>query len=386
MELYKASQQWSKRPADERFWNLGEMHRATKAYADASRTAENSYSELRAEADQGEVKLTGKSGVFARLTHWAFGQVSRIAGAPAEYLRNLPATLAVQNLNHGLKKKAQDAVDSKAAILFHQNGDLVVRAINSEKYDRIWNHEIVGRLLPLEEQGWKVPPARPVDSSYPGARKATAADVPARKAPGGLAIEVGDMIAPAGLYASDHDMFAFLVNEKARIADGTPEGLARGFFVENSEVGAGAFKLTQFLYRYVCGNHIVWGASDVREISIRHIGSANEKAWKNLRVQLVRYAEESASDLEAKIKKARTLEIAKTKDEVLDKLFGKRIATLGTLENAYHIAESYSDVDGAPTTLWGMAQGLTRLSQLGPWADKRNELDRAAGKLLEIVF
>ena len=45
------------------------------------------------------------------------------------------------------------------------------------------------------------------------------------------------MIAPAGIYASDHDMFAFLVNEEYRIDDGSDGGLARGFFVQNSEVG-----------------------------------------------------------------------------------------------------------------------------------------------------
>jgi len=46
------------------------------------------------------------------------------------------------------------------------------------------------------------------------------------------------MISPAGIYASDHDMFSFLVNEEYRIDDGSDGGLARGFFVQNSEVGA----------------------------------------------------------------------------------------------------------------------------------------------------
>ncbi len=41
------------------------------------------------------------------------------------------------------------------------------------------------------------------------------------------------------------------------------------------------------------------------------------------------------------------------------------------------------DVDGDPRTPWGMAQGLTRYSQTTPYADKRTDIDRAAGRLLE---
>ena len=49
-----------------------------------------------------------------------------------------------------------------------------------------------------------------------GIRIATEADV-LRGAGFGLSIRVGDKIAPAGLYASDHDMFVFMVNNDKRI-------------------------------------------------------------------------------------------------------------------------------------------------------------------------
>jgi hypothetical protein len=44
------------------------------------------------------------------------------------------------------------------------------------------------------------------------------------------------------------------------------------------------------------------------------------------------------------------------------------------------------DQDGDPNTVWGMVQGVTRYSQSLPHADKRTELDRAAGKLMQIEF
>ncbi|MCI1300965.1 hypothetical protein [Acetobacter sp.] len=35
-------------------------------------------------------------------THWSFGQMCSLVGAPSSYLRNLPAPLAAINLQHGL--------------------------------------------------------------------------------------------------------------------------------------------------------------------------------------------------------------------------------------------------------------------------------------------
>jgi hypothetical protein len=55
-----------------------------------------------------------------------------------------------------------------------------------------------------------------------------------------------------------------------------------------------------------------------------------------------------------------------------------------TLESAYYMAERHEDTDGNPHTPWGMAQGLTRVSQELEYADARTKVDRAAGKVLEV--
>lgn len=385
MDLFKANNQWSTRPADERFGSIPEMYAACRHYADNARVARTPYAELRVESDNNEIQLAGKSGQFAKLTHWAFGQMAQLVAAPAGYLRSLPATLAAQNLNWGLKNRTAEQNSGTAQLLFHSNGSLLLRAVTSPIYKRIWNWEIAQRLHDLQGSGWKVPPARPALPDQPGTRPATEQDV-LRLRESGLSIKVGDPIAPAGLYASDHDMFAFMVNEENRIEDGTDQGLGRGFFVENSEVGDSAFRLTTFLYRFICGNHIVWGAKDVREISIRHVGDANGIAWNKLALMVRRYAESSASDLEAKIAAARRYEIAAKKEDVIDRLFGLKIGTRKVLEAAYETAEKHSDTDGSPRSAWGFAQGMTRVSQESAYADKRVEIDRSAAKVLEIVF
>lgn len=385
MELFKAHNQWSTRPDDERFWTLQEMDAECRRYASTAKEIAISLKALRIEANAGEITLTGRQGLPAKVTHHAFGQLAQRVGAPAGYLRGLPATLAAQNINHGL---AQITDDREGRALFHENGSILLRALTSDKYARIWNHEITGRLLDLEGAGWRTAPARPANGSAM-ARRATAADVIASGGGGGLKVNVGDMIAPAGLYASDHDMFAFLINETRRIDDGTDEGMYRGFFVENSEVGAGAFAVTTFLYRAVCGNHIVWGAKGVRELRIRHVGEAPSRAWAGIRAELREYADESVSDLEAKIKAAKSITLGATKDDVLSAVFGKRIPglTRAVIASGYDKAEELREECGAaPNTLWGLSQGLTRASQESTHTDARTVIDVGVGKLLDSAF
>lgn len=384
MELFKASNQWATRPEDERFASLADLHAAVTSYRGSARDAVVPFASLRTEAASGEVMLVGKANQPARLTNWSFGQLATAVNAPSGYLQRLPATLAVQNLNHGLANTT-DRTDR--ALLFHTNGSLLVRALTSEKYTRIWNSDITKRLLRLPEMGWQVPPARPALSDQKGTRPATEADV-LRGEGFGLSVRIGDPIAPAGLYASDHDMFAFMVNDARRISEpGNPDGLARGFMVGNSEVGASSFWMLRFLYRNVCGNHIVWDAKQVSELKVRHIGAADDRAFNEITVQLKKYADDSASDDEARIKRASEFVLGATKDDVLDRLFGMKSLRVGraTLNAAYDLTEKV-EVGINPRSAWGMAQGLTRLSQESPFADERVEADKAAGKVLSIAF
>lgn len=385
MNLFTASNQWATRPDDERFWTVKEAHDACKAYRETAREAKQvPFSSLRVEAVNSELKLIGKKETPARLTNWAFGQLSQRAGAPAGYLRTLPATLAAQNINHGLAHKT----DGTANLLLHTNGGWLVRAFLSDDYRRIWNYEVLSRCEGLVDEGWKVPPARPAFGGSHNVRPATEADVLENNEGGwGLSVNVGDLIAPAGVYASDHDCFVFLVNTSKRIQDGTEGGLSRGVFITNSEVGAASLRITRFFFRHVCGNHIVWDASKVVDLRLRHVGRARGKFVRAFQAEVQWVDDASASDEEAKIRAAQRFIIADTKENVLDQLFGKKALGLSrkSIESAYELAEDHHE-DGDPRSAWGIAQGLTRLSQQTPYQDERDRLDRAAGKVIQVAF
>lgn len=378
--LTAAHRQWADRPADERFWNLSDMDTFLRTVRERSTATQTGLDALRVQASQdGDLFLSRGAGKLA-FTNWSFGQLCRRVGAPASYLTGLPADLAASCLNASISAEAKASPqDSAVSLLHYQNGSNRLRALTSLKYDRIWNSDITPRLLRLADDGWRNPPARPRTADEPQ-RKATAADCM-----GASFIQPGDAIAPGGLYASDRDMFAFMVDPSKTINDGSDSGLFRGFFVQNSEVGDCSFILTFFLFRGTCGNHIIHGGKVLREIRIRHVGDANDRAFRSIRAQLVEYANAGAADTEKMIAEAKTVSLGSNKDDVLDRLFGLKIATRAILSDAWDTGLKHERQDGDPSTAWGFAQALTRYSQTIPYADKRTDLDRAAGKVLALV-
>src|SRR5437870_214095 len=114
-----------------------------------------------------------------------------------------------------------------------------VHAITSPRYARVHHDELAGRVLDLMAQhpAWHLP----------------------------LGYKDGVMGAervPSGAYLGDRDMFLFLVDGNRNLddpTDGSHAGLFRGFMLRNSDVGAAALTLDVFLYRNICGNHIIWG-------------------------------------------------------------------------------------------------------------------------------
>ncbi len=383
VNLVTASREWASRPADQRFWTLQELYDKSKHYAEESVIKTLKLSECKAAPLPGDnLGLQGPSGNVATFQHYSFGQLCNIAHTPAGYLRELPSDLAAANLNHGLKHVQGDQM-----LMFHKNGGLQLRCVTSPDYSRIWNYEIAELALALEErEGWRTPPARP--ASVPGlpVRRATDADVLRKSSHPGLGISVGDEISPAGLYCSDHDCFIFQVNEDHPIDAGNGELLYRGVFWSNSEVGDARFRGTMFLYDTVCGNHIVWGARIIAEISIVHRGKASvefREAMAAATAQVLR----PASEDEDRIKKAKQHLLGPGQPEVVRNIFGRGWGlSKRECEDAYVLATRHAEDHGTePNTAWGYAAGLTRLSQAA-YADKRDNMDRVAGRILEMSF
>ena len=378
--LHAASSQWADRPADERFWTLRDMRMACEVARANSAASRMPFNSLSIGSSGDELTIAGRTGTPARFTHYAFGQFCGAVGAPAGYLRELPAHVAADALNTGIAKHAADTSDRD--LLFHKNGGLTLRACLSSRYDRVWDDEVCRMLVRLD--GWRTPAGLYVSGEQ---RIATSDDI----LPGQINIHPGDAIGPSGLYASDHDMFAFLVAPDRVISDGAGGSLMRGIFVRNSEVGDAALSITFFLMQAVCGNHIVWNATGVHEIRVRRLGEGTlRRAFRGFEADLRRY-HDSAAEEETGIVAARKLTLGNTKEEVLDALVkyakGHSIPIArNRFVEAYETAEEHEAWYGNPRTLWANVAGLTHASQKTGYADDRATIDRAAGKLMQMAF
>ena len=108
------SAQWWSRPADEKFLSLDAMlaHKKADARRLSSRIVNTHKIKVVGEIDEanpttGSVLIQytdeNRQENAAAPTHWSFGQVAQLAGAPAGYLRDLPAPLAADCLQWGLR-------------------------------------------------------------------------------------------------------------------------------------------------------------------------------------------------------------------------------------------------------------------------------------------
>ncbi len=353
-----ASTQWANRPDDQRFLSLADLRAAVETRKTESWTATPHVCDLRARVDDGKfgIELYDPSQGARRTltpTHWGFGQLAQYANAPASYLRRLPPELAAINLQYGLER---DNLRPDALVLAQSNGHNELRAMTSTSYGRIWDLEVVQAVERVNHDGrWQIPAATYATTNP---KRATT------------------------LYASDRDVFIFLVDPANPITVGE-ETLFRGFITWNSEVGAGTFGLMTFLYRYVCDNRIIWGATEVSELKIRHTGGAPERFAYEGQKYLAQYAEESTYKTVAAIEKAQEYEIPKADEkDGVQKWLRERGFTDALAKSAVNAAIAE---EGQARSLWDIVNGITAHARTIPQTDVRVSIEQQAGRLLNLV-
>lgn len=393
-----ASGEWSRRPADERFWAVQELLAAASQQQAESVEVVIPRSRLRVGMEDGELLLLDDGGAAARLTHNAHRQFSGLLGMPADYVAGLPAPLALLNYQHGLLAYAEAGPDEQGAFLVNygadENAPARLRAATSTRYSRIWNAEVAKKAVELVERwSWRVPPARPSGQASERTRIAAPADCIAEWAQHSLAIRPGDRISPAGIYLTNDsgfspELFVLLVNPKAAIEGAGGRKLTPFVLLKNSEAAYGRFEVTGGLLDYVCGNHLLWGASLLFDVSVRHVGSATDRAMQALEIALVKYhalLEDPEGTFGATVQAARNYVLpGDGKAEVVEAVAGMLRIPKKVTEQGWTLAEE-SGAYGAPNTAWGMLNGLTEASQKDRALAERHVIDVAAGKLLQLA-
>ena len=180
-------------------------------------------------------------------------------------------------------------------------------------------------------------------------------------------------------------MFLFLVDGNRDLDDPTDAshaGLFRGFILRNSDVGAAALTLDVFLFRAVCGNHIIWDFQHVVGFRRRHVGASIQEAWTASLDSVQTALDADPAHDRLVLLRATSQELGPTRDAVVDTAVQRLELSQKQAGEAYTLAETF---ETNPRSVWGYVQGLTRLSQRTPWQDGRFTLDRAASRLLTTV-
>ncbi len=156
--------------------------------------AVTSVAHSRDDAERLDLVLPG-SDVALAPTHWSFGQLAALVSAPATYLRQLPAPLAGINLQYGLTSHRAEQVKT----LENMDGRVELRAVTGPDYGRIYDHELVAAVQRIAGNGtgdtrWKVPGVLDWSTGVYNPLVDISRDT-------------------TTLYASDRDVFLFLVDD-----------------------------------------------------------------------------------------------------------------------------------------------------------------------------
>jgi hypothetical protein len=367
----RVSSEWFSRPDDERYLSLSDLYAVVRSRAEraTARTVESSAIRVEASRDNAErlaLTVPGHDAPIAP-THWGFGQLCGLVGAPSTYLRDLPAPLAAINLQHGLLSHRAEKVKT----LEVEDGRVELRAVTGPDYGRIWDHELVGAVMEIAGDGtgdtrWKVPGvldwSTMIHNPFVDVTKDTTT-----------------------LYASDRDVFVFLADdtnpiEAGRLTNGEPDLFFRGFYAWNSEVGSKTLGIASFYLRAVCCNRNLWGVQDFQEINIRHSKFAAHRFAHEAAPALKSFAQSSPAPFIAGIRAAREQIVAK-KDE--DRATFLRKRGFSKSDTAKIITTVLHEEGHPPASIFDFVQGITAVARAKAHQDVRLELEGKARLLLE---
>jgi hypothetical protein len=363
------SAQWWRRPDDQRFTSLDELHDQVKRWFRESREETITPDQLRIEANGNRLDVHAGD-YLLEPTSYAFEQLCGLAGASQRFIGNrLTPEVAALALEDALQARDRSMVG-----YIHEPAGKrpSLRALTSESYARIPDHRVVQQLQEMAGNGlgetrWKVPGVMDWSTMTYNPH------VPVTKE-------------TTTLFASDRDVFVFLCDdlhpiEVGRTKDGEPDLMFRGFYAQNSEVGAYALKIGTMYLRGVCQNRCLWGVEGLSEVYIRHVGQAEERFIDTALPLLQQYADASDQPVIQGVKAAQAKDLGLDDDE--ERVEFMRRLGFGKRDAEKLLSISLEEEDRPIDTVWDAAQAITAFARDVPHQDERIAVERRAKALLD---
>jgi hypothetical protein len=372
----EVSAQWASRPADQKFLSLEALHTFKTKERDESRAYIADTRDIRVIAspnDPERLRIVAPANHDRRLTtddaqvsptHWSFGQACTLVHAPAGYLREQPAALAAINLQWSLQNHSRELVK-----VYKNTVTDELRAFTGPDYGRIHDADIAANLLRISRNyGWKVPGIMDWASGMYNPNAPVTLD-------------------STTIYASDRDLFVFLVDdlrpiEVGKLPSGDPDLMFRGFYVWNSEVGKTSWGLAQFMLRAVCMNRNLWGVEGFREVRGKHSKFAPQRFASQAIPMLEDMRNRDPIAIVHKVQEAKAARVA-VDDEQAETFLRKQGFSKSS---AIEILATVLREEGHPArSVWDMVQGITAVARSESYQDSRVDVERVAGSLMERV-
>jgi hypothetical protein len=368
------SAQWASRPDDQKFLSLSSLKSQVSGWREASYTKEVVPRQfvLKHDLENASALNLEVDGLPASMTHFGFQQLCWAAKTPADYMRRLPPALAALNVNYGLKSAQQKAV---SAYVMSEEATML-RGITSPSYGRIYDEDVVDAVMKIAGDGtgdtrWKVPGCIDWGSEH-GVSYNPMVDITKEN---------------TTLYASDRDIFLFLVDdlnpiEVGLLNDGSPDLMFRGFYVWNSEVGQRTFGVATMYLRGVCQNRCLWGIEQFTETVFKHTSGAPEKFVQMAAPALESFTEGSTAKVIGGVKAAKAAKVSVTDEERVEFL-----AKFGFSEKQAKllITRAVGEEGKPPETIWDHAQAVSAQARTEPLQEKRLAMEQIAGKMLDKI-
>jgi hypothetical protein len=274
------------------------------------------------------------------MSHWSFGQAATLAGAPAGYLRTLPAPLVSDVLNYGMRYNR----DVERVMVYGDASNL--RAVTGPTYGRVSDHEVVEAVRTVLDDGsWQ-----PAEQHM-------------------------------GLQATDRSLQMFLIDkanpvEVGRTFRGGSDILYRGLRISNSELGYSSLKVEGFLFRSYCLNGMIFGKTEVGAISMKHSKNAPFRWAREIQPAIEAYVREDGSKLVEQVARLKATNIAHDNEGAVNWL--KKRGVTGAF--AKQALERNEAEEGLPMrTVWDAIQGITAAARSIHTVEERSDMEKLAG-------
>ncbi len=279
------------------------------------------------------------------LTNFAYKQLARNIGLPIETVARLRPETRTRVFNELWQVNRNEGKHEMQFLAEKLDGKLMLRAVTGTRYTRLWDSEVLETIdNTLTKAGWV--PAHPTFNCD-------------------LSIPVNER--PKALIRTDRYSFAFLftqpspANNAGLSGQAQPVdndglgGLRKGIMVWNSETSHKSFGWSQFVFRNVCGNFLIWGMKDGKTKRARHVGVVRE-AFGVFAQDCRELAAELTDQELDQLTQAKRTEYARD-DEAAIKRLNFQGVSLGAAKAGVEAAKL--GINGGDLSIWSIVNGLT---------------------------